>query len=468
MKPAVPAAPQANSTQQLPNQNDGNQFTHMPLGVTQLSLPQPWDVETLLQGQAVPAPYAQAQPPIQILTIYMQDFRTDNENPDHLLAELNIPLHKDANEQWWVNADEMVRRLQGTPGRIDGLAKLSIKRGIYRQLFCRLSTTSIEKCHPENLRVTNEHSIEIVIESATIPPPPPPPPPPLPTPPASLPSTGSGKRQPTEEPVEVPTAPPRAKRRKPEDSPITMEVEHTQQPPMATPMANAFASSSTMFNPNQHQHSTFIPNPNPPIHPSQPPVTAPPPPMVPTPARPKVPDTTAVSDAKAADARRNAKNELAKSVIIPWLRGQIEREDGYEAFAKSKGRILTIHEALKGYRFARSMIQKYNNIQTPPDLDGAANRKVTKVNIWQALDRQTSWGSDAETTLALVEKYGPSAPEEHPKIVEMLNGKWGPDEREGSVLFLTHLKRIDAEHKAHRDAAAAAAMAVVHGQPGMA
>lgn len=100
------------------------------------------------------------------------------------------------------------------------------------------------------------------------------------------------------------------------------------------------------------------------------------------------------------------------------------------------------------------------------------------MNIWQALDRQTSWGSDAETTLALVEKYGPGQPEEHPKIVEMMkyvshrsidrkhtdtfcSGQWGPEEREGSVLFLNHLKRIDAEHKAAREAAAAAAIAVV-------
>jgi len=118
----------------------------------------------------------------------MQDHRLETENPDHLLSELPIQLHKDNNDQWWVNADDMIRRLQATPGRIDGMfqpgnfqdapkltremcsigsAKVSISRGIYRQPFCRLSTTSIEKCHPENLRVSPDHSIEIIIESVS-------------------------------------------------------------------------------------------------------------------------------------------------------------------------------------------------------------------------------------------------------------------------------------------------------------
>lgn len=95
----------------------GTQFGQLPLGVPQLGMPQipqAWDVQGILANQ--PA-YALLRP--QVLTIYMQDYRTEGE-PDHLLAELNIPLWKDANEQWWVNADDMVRKLQSLPGRIDG------------------------------------------------------------------------------------------------------------------------------------------------------------------------------------------------------------------------------------------------------------------------------------------------------------------------------------------------------------
>jgi hypothetical protein len=54
----------------------------------------------------------------------MQDHRMDSENPDRLLSELPIQLHKDANDQWWVNADNMIGRLQATPGRIDGARQI--------------------------------------------------------------------------------------------------------------------------------------------------------------------------------------------------------------------------------------------------------------------------------------------------------------------------------------------------------
>jgi hypothetical protein len=75
----------------------------------------------------------------------------------------------------------------------------------------------------------------------------------------------------------------------------------------------------------------------------------------------------------------NVKNEIARAAIIPWLQSAMQQEEGYDFFVKSKGRILTIADTLRAYRFARAMLQKYNNTQTPADLEGAANRKVTKV-----------------------------------------------------------------------------------------
>jgi hypothetical protein len=90
----------------------------MPINVPQLGIPQAW--ESLLQNQTVAAAYTHPSQ-AQLLTIYMLDYRPDPTSPDHLMAEMSIPLYKDASEQLWVNADEMVRTLQGTPGRIDGM-----------------------------------------------------------------------------------------------------------------------------------------------------------------------------------------------------------------------------------------------------------------------------------------------------------------------------------------------------------
>ncbi|KAG8931154.1 hypothetical protein FRC03_012157 [Tulasnella sp. 419] len=440
MKPATSGAPSSTSSAVVqasrlstttgdPQAHSQSQYgqLHMHAG---LGIPQPWTVETLLQTGAAAAAYppVPAQQQMHMLTIYMQDYRNGLDTPDHLLSELSIPLQKDSNDQYWVNADEMVRRLQLTPGRIDGSAKLFIKRGVYKQIFCRISGSVIEKCMPENLRITSELSIEIVIEINN--------PAGVPSPRHSSSSIVSTKRPNPE--TEESSAGPHSKRSRHTPDPTT-QTSQSIQPNITTPLSANFDVTAGMFDSHSQNYLSIQPTP-----PALPVIASSSKDASPEKSPPASKGKTFSSGGKTV----NIKNETARAAIIPWLREQMKKEEGYDSFVKSKGRILTVGEALKGYRFARAMIQKYNNMQTPPDLDGAANRKVTKVNVWQALDRQTSWGSDAETTLALVEKYGPGGPHENEKIVQMINGKFGPDEREGTVLFLQHLKRIDIETKA--------------------
>lgn len=404
----------------------------MPLGVPHL-IPQSWaDVQVstfqvLQQAQQVhrhslpldATTYAQPrmQPQLQTLTIYMQDLRADPDKPEHLLAEIDIPLQKDATEQWWVGSDDMVRRLQSTPSRIDGTephkftviflliivhflqgnAKLSIKRGIYRQLFGRLSTTSIEKCHPENLKVSGpeHHSIEIIVEPSIIPMPPN----------ARGNSSFNVKRQPespldTERSDDSPGPSHRSKRAKGDrtpDSTIDTAVSSPQMPMSALHSAHSSGyplSATSLFSSVSHPDYLGLAPGHSPLSASSPgasgsnsartpridaPIVREPIPPQNSNHPPIISSETLAADAKAAAARRNMKNERARGAIIPWLKSQIQQEDGWEAFAKSKGRILTIHEALKGYRFARTMIHKYSNAVTPGDLDAGANRRVTKV-----------------------------------------------------------------------------------------
>lgn len=84
-----------------------------------------WDISGAInqpQAQHAQNSMGMAQPPAPtppLVTIYMKDFRRYPDNPDHFLAELRMPLIQD-DTQWVVCADEMIRKLQSTPGRIDG------------------------------------------------------------------------------------------------------------------------------------------------------------------------------------------------------------------------------------------------------------------------------------------------------------------------------------------------------------
>lgn len=266
-----------------------------------------------------------------------------------------------------------------------GPAKLLIKRGIYRQLFCRLSTTSIEKCNPESLRLTNEYSIEIIVESTQ-----PPasavvapstssalvaPSPTIPSPdkpvksPVERPPSSSSKRPPPEQssPNENNAEASSSKRMKtsimvsevPADSPdntmktrrtsnaqsnTSTKAAHPRPSSSTTPMASTLTmalNNPTVFNPLRLHEVPFVP---------------------------------------PSSANRAAKQQLANSTIIPWLRSQIQLEEGYEAFAKSKGKILSVTEALRCYRFAKRAIDTWNGVEAPDDLSGCAGRKITKVS----------------------------------------------------------------------------------------
>jgi hypothetical protein len=219
------------------------------------------------------------------------------------------------------------------------MAKLSIKRGVYRQLFCRLSTTSIEKCRPDSLRVTPERTIEIFIESTTYPPP---------SHPSGTqtPSSATSKRQHSiDEGTPSPASEVHPKRRRQDE----MDMEPASVSAIVGGPSGLFTSAV---------ESASSP--------------------------PDLGSSSNAADLKL-DGRRNRKHQLAKAAITPWLRSKMEVEDGYEAFTKSKGKLLSLEEALKGFRFARAMLHKYGNSLTPEDLEGAPSRKITKVVMMRGL-----------------------------------------------------------------------------------
>lgn len=101
------------------------------------------------------------------VTIFMEDFRsTSDGEPEHLLAEVIIPLRTSAtHDGFWANAQELVEQLQAGPSRIDGPAKVFCRRGKYKHCFMRMSDASDIECQPSSLQISPELSIQITIEA---------------------------------------------------------------------------------------------------------------------------------------------------------------------------------------------------------------------------------------------------------------------------------------------------------------
>ncbi|CAE6448237.1 unnamed protein product [Rhizoctonia solani] len=356
--------------------------------------------------------------PEYIVTLYMEDMRGDRQSVEPTMAEIPMPVRVDpASNAWCIAGNDLAVRLQQTPSRVDGDAKLCMMHGRYKHCFARITGSEVERYRiPVELKLTQSKSLEITIE-------------PNPVPsirPASLPPADQilelGKRGTETRPGHQSL--PVAKKSITDLSPSSPPTQSTTPPPTPGPsrpgethvwrvpdFPESSASTSSCTSPQIQAESLQV-------HAS---------------AKPKP------TKAKESKPEVNA-------AIISWLRDQFSVKDpqNYNSFLQSKGKSLPIEDLLRGYRYVASLIAQYNDTRTPSGLEGASDRKISKANIFAALGRQTSWGSDTETTLALYELYGPDKEREDPRIVAIMNGKC-TGSKEGSVGFLHTLKEVDRE-----------------------
>lgn len=70
------------------------------------------------------------------------------------------------------------------------------------------------------------------------------------------------------------------------------------------------------------------------------------------------------------------------AVIVTWLRERFAAEDSqsFNTFVHSKGKSLPVQDLLRGYRYAAKLIAQYNDTRTPGTLEGAPDRKISKVS----------------------------------------------------------------------------------------
>ncbi|KAG8757452.1 hypothetical protein FRC11_004529 [Ceratobasidium sp. 423] len=359
--------------------------------------------------------------PEHIVTLYMEDTREDGQGAEPTMAEIPMPVRIDpASNAWCIAGNDLAVRLQQTPSRIDGNAKLCTMRGRYKQCFARIASSEVERYWiPVELKLTQNKSLEITIESNPVPS----------SRPASLPPADRllelGKRGTETRPGQQSL--PVAKKSITDSSPSSPPTQSTTPPPTPGPSRAGDIHGWRVLNFSGSSASTS------------------------SCASPQI-----QAEALHAQVNVSTKPKLAKSkeskpevnaAIIGWLRHQFNVQDpqSYNSFLQSKGKSLPIEDLLRGYRYVASLIAQYNDTRTPNDLAGAPDRKISKANIFSALGRQTSWGSDTETTLALYELYGPGKAREDPRIVAIMDGKC-TGSKEGSVGFLHTLKEVDREY----------------------
>ncbi|KAJ1304835.1 hypothetical protein OPQ81_005969 [Rhizoctonia solani] len=376
--------------------------------------PSSWSQTHLDHSQAA------VYPQEYIVTLYMDDTREDSQNTEPTMAEIPMPVRLDsASNAWCIAGNDLAVRLQQTPSRIDGNAKLCTMRGRYKHCFARIASSEVERYWiPVELKLAEDKSLHITIESNPVPS----------TRPASLPPADRllelGKRGTETRPGHQGL--PVAKKLITDSSPSSPPTQSTTPPPTPGPsrvgdihgwrvfdFSGSSASTSSCASP-QIQAEALQAHV-----------------IVPTKAKPTKP--------------KESKPEV-NAAIISWLRHQFNAQDpqSYSSFLQSKGKSLPIEDLLRGYRYVASLIARYNDTRTPSNLEGAPDRKISKANIFAALGRQTSWGSDTETTLALYELYGPGKEREDQRIVAIMNGKC-TGSKEGSVGFLHTLKEVDRE-----------------------
>ncbi|KAK0212774.1 hypothetical protein DFS33DRAFT_1284469 [Desarmillaria ectypa] len=105
----------------------------------------------------------------RMVTLLISDIRSGIV--DRQLAEVKVPLKMaDTPEDgFWADAKDICDKLQSSPSRIDGPAKVYTLRGRYRQFFLRVSADNVDETISSNLSITNQRTIDIVVEQGPMP-----------------------------------------------------------------------------------------------------------------------------------------------------------------------------------------------------------------------------------------------------------------------------------------------------------
>ncbi|KAF8633384.1 hypothetical protein AX17_004555 [Amanita inopinata Kibby_2008] len=100
----------------------------------------------------------------RMITILIHDIRSGRT--DRQLAEVTIPVKMadDPQDGFWADAKDISERLQSSPSRIDGPARVYTLRGKYRQIFLRVSADNVDNFASANVGISPDRTLDVVVE----------------------------------------------------------------------------------------------------------------------------------------------------------------------------------------------------------------------------------------------------------------------------------------------------------------
>ncbi|KAF8835117.1 hypothetical protein BDN67DRAFT_1015822 [Paxillus ammoniavirescens] len=130
-----------------------------------------------------------------------------------------------------------------------------------------------------------------------------------------------------------------------------------------------------------------------------------------------------------------AERAEALSKQTQWLKAEALKCPDYNTFSTAQHRSVTNAEIVASWRFAADFVSAYNKTSSDRmGVHGAFNKKV----IQEALGIRATWLSEAETSAALVNKYGLGGTQPNQAVIRMLESR----ERTGRKALLGFLKGI--------------------------
>lgn len=332
--------------------------------------------------------------PLRMLTLLIEDIRSGV--PDHQLAEIKVVLRQgeDPDSGFWANAKEVCETLQAGPSRIDGPARVYTLRGKYRQFFMRVDADNVLEVESCNLGVSEERTLEVVVE-APVPKGRLPPPPRLPlelpqmsssdSDTALSPSRPQMSRQPVYSGV---TRDARIdllsqsdyrpqKRKRPSQSHLSPQNKAPRNSVQRTPSPNHTLHRARQSRHGDQESSSSDEDGVREISP-------------PIPGR----------HAETADERDEA--------IANFIRSDIEGEKEWPRCMSiiSHGGPKRVSDVLWLYNYVENRVKEHEDKKTPSHWDGAPNSRVERRHVWRALNVVPDWGEECRTILALVGHYG--------------------------------------------------------------
>ncbi|KAJ8468325.1 hypothetical protein ONZ45_g17283 [Pleurotus djamor] len=345
--------------------------------------------------------------PLPVLTVLITDER--GPYPDYLLAEVRVPLkHAERQEDgWWADAKDVCEKLQSSPSRIDGPAKVYTLRGKFRQFFLKVSADNKDEWQSANLVVSSQRTLDVFIES------PYPPGHYRPSPSREYADSSAPNRQGFTSPqqshhVEQDSrrattsshaSPDGHRQHKRRRSPSFDNYSVAASPAPRSPRSRSTLSPSYREGPREssfgppRRHRPYPPNPHP------------------LDLRRDISDDDSDDDdvppppprgfhTPGPDADEDEIHEMVSKSISPLL----EDDPSWPDFFRWKAMPQTAAMVLKQYQWVKQKMDEWNGKTAPLR---SRRFSIEDTHVLAALQLNDKWGQSCKETLSLLELYGP-------------------------------------------------------------